>query len=249
MVHLANNGLSHSTIRTYISAISFVHKMHHSTDPTSAFIVAKTLQGIKNISAPPPDQRLPITINILHQLLQALPFALPDNHNHILWRSIFLLAYHACLRAGELTQSKNLDNVLQLHQISVTPLQLTIQFTAYKHSQGRTPTITIHAQSPNTPCPVTSIRQYLSIRGQHPGQLFLNPNFSPVTIQQFSSVLQTAATMSALPAHRYGTHSFRIGKATQMASDGHTDQAIQRAGRWKSSAYSKYIRPDNITPP
>ena len=223
IVHLANTGLSLSTIRTYLSAIAFVHKMRNHPDPTTAFIITKTLQGIKNTSAMTPDKRLPITKPILHQLLQSLTYAVTTNYDQTLWRSIFLLAYHACLRAGELTLSKNPSNVLQLSQVSIAQDHITIQFTSYKHSNGRTPLITIQSQPPGQPCPVDSLRRYLTVRRKNPGHLFINQDASPVTIQQFSAVLHTTASLSSLPPNQYSTHSFRIGKATQMASDGHTE--------------------------
>ena len=256
LIHLANTGISHATIRTYLSAISFVHKLQGSPDPSAAFIVTKTLQGIKNTqqaSTSHPryksSQRLPITKSILDQLLLALPYATPTHQEYILWRAIFLLAYHACLRAGELTLSTNPANVITLAQINITAHHIKIQFNHYKHSQGQTPLITLGAQPQSLSCPVKAIQQYLNIRGSTPGQFFLNSDSTVVTIKQFSSILRNAAILASISPDRYTTHSFRIGRATQMAVDGHPDQLIRRAGRWKSSAYHLYLRPENVTLP
>ena len=249
LVHLSNSKISHSTIRTYLSAISFVHKLHNTTDPTAAFIISKTLQGIKNTTQPQTDQRLPITKDILDKLLHALPYATSTHSDHILWHAIFLLAYHACLRAGELTLSKNPANVISFSQVSTTTDTIQIQFLHYKHSRGHTPMLSVRAQPLISFCPVHALQQYLSIRGSQPGQLFVNPDKSPVTISQFSTILRSTAILSSIPPMRFTTHSFRIGKATQMAKDGHPDQLIRRAGRWKSSAYNHYLRPDNVTLP
>jgi hypothetical protein len=52
----------------------------------------------------------------------------------------------------------------------------------------------------------------------------------------------SAAGQSAR-ATNYTLHSGRIGGATALAAAGVADSAIMAAGRWKSDAYSRYIRP------
>ena len=47
------------------------------------------------------------------------------------------------------------------------------------------------------------------------------------------------------PAH-FNTHSFRIGKASDMAKAGASKTQIALAGRWRSNAYLKYIKPKYI---
>ena len=44
------------------------------------------------------------------------------------------------------------------------------------------------------------------------------------------------------PAALFGTHSLRIGGATQMALSGYSAAQIQAAGRWSSDCYLVYIR-------
>jgi hypothetical protein len=52
----------------------------------------------------------------------------------------------------------------------------------------------------------------------------------------------SAAGQSAR-ASNYTLHSGRIGGATALAAAGVADSAIMAAGRWKSDAYLRYIRP------
>jgi hypothetical protein len=42
---------------------------------------------------------------------------------------------------------------------------------------------------------------------------------------------------------RYALHSGRIGAATKLAAEGHSDSAVMAAGRWKSTSFMAYIRP------
>ena len=44
-------------------------------------------------------------------------------------------------------------------------------------------------------------------------------------------------------------HSFRIGAATFAATQGYTAQQIQAMGRWKSSAFQRYVRVSSIQLP
>ena len=53
-----------STIRTYISGLSFWYKVQGREDVTKAFIVTKLLEGAKR-GAGTQDNRVPITLNIL----------------------------------------------------------------------------------------------------------------------------------------------------------------------------------------
>jgi integrase len=242
-------GLAYSTMRTYTSAIAFTHKIAGQDDPTDTFLVAKALQGIRNQQ--PGSTRmplLPLTKEILHECVDALPYAAPNPYDATLWKALFLLSFHACLRAGEVTLSNTGKNILQRHQVTLTNRAITIQFLAYKHSRGKTPALTIEAT--NSPhCPFVALHNYLQKRPAIPGNLFLHQNGTIVTRQQFANILTSSLTMSGQPAHRFNTHSFRAGRATQLAADNHSDSTIRSAGRWTSTAFQHYVRPTTVVLP
>ena len=60
------------------------------------------LCGARRLSASP-DMRLPITLPVLKQLLDALPFVTYSFDQQQLFSAMFLLAFHAFLRIGEIT--------------------------------------------------------------------------------------------------------------------------------------------------
>ena len=67
-------------------------------------------------------------------------------------------------------------------------------------------------------------------------------NGSPLTRSQFTGVLAKAIRCLGLPTQVYTSHSFRIGRASDLASKGLSNETIKQLGRWKSDAVERYIR-------
>ncbi|KAM4019375.1 uncharacterized protein ACNLHF_000079 [Anomaloglossus baeobatrachus] len=67
---------------------------------------------------------------------------------------------------------------------------------------------------------------------------------SPLTKYQFQAMFKQCLAKAGENPKEYGTHSFRIGAATEAARAGVTEAEVQRMGRWKSACFARYIRPD-----
>jgi len=87
-------------------------------------------------------------------------------------------------------------------------------------------------------CPVIN---YLNARPNVQGALFCHLNHKYLTRYQVVSVLKNAKFLKLNPKD-FNTHSFRIGAATSFSVLGKSDDEIKKLGRWKSSAFSNYIR-------
>ena len=74
--------------------------------------------------------------------------------------------------------------------------------------------------------------------------LFILPNGLPMTAQWFKEYLAFVISKCGLSPTHYTGHSFRIGAATTTAKLGLPINSIKLLGRWSSSAYESYIRPD-----
>ena len=59
-----------STVNTYVSALSYSHKLSGFPDPSKAFVVVQILKGYGKLGTRL-DSRLPITVSILHKLIQS----------------------------------------------------------------------------------------------------------------------------------------------------------------------------------
>lgn len=227
-----------TTITSTISAISFAHNLASMPDPASSFIIRKLLQGARKLGDNQ-DSRLPITMAMLHNVIQASEILISNLFHRCCFQAMCALAFHALLRVGEMTSS---PNNLHLRHIHIMASSLHINFEKFKHSKGKTSQHNIQAESGSLACPVTCLRRYLLVRGQKEGPLFLRVDGTAVTRREFQADLRRHLAHWGYPVQRYNTHSFRIGAATHMAQKGASDAQIRQAGRWASNAFTAYTR-------
>lgn len=243
MAFCFQKGYASSTITSAISALAYIHKIHTLNDPTATFVVRKLLHGAAKLR-PSFDQRAPVTKSILHNLVRSAPYISVCYYNKVMIAAMYLLAFHAFLRIGEIavTSATQSTRVLQFNQLSLTADKCTIVFHSYKLYQGPPVSLVISAHTDSSFCPVKAIRSYLAVRQNSPGPLFVFPGGTPVAKAFFGEQLKKSLAWAGLPSLCYKGHSFRIGAATTASMQGISDAEIQRMGRWKSQAFKKYIR-------
>lgn len=246
---LSLEGKAPSTISSYLAGVAFNHKINGWDDPLKAFVIQKLLEGSRRLNRRT-DSRAPLTLAILRELIPVLERVCRNSYEACLFRSAFLLAFFAFLRVGEFTAKSRSDNchkVIALSDISfVDPgnsrVQLTLRYS--KTDQlGRASIIDICSGSEGAVCPVSALKSFILMRPRVEGPLFLHLDRTPLTRYQVQSVLSKALVASGRSALRFRTHSFRIGAATTAAVCGIGSDEIKRLGRWRSSAFQLYIRP------
>ena len=232
-----------SSILTYVSAISFIHKVGNWPDPANSFIVQKMILGIQKERGKP-DCRKPILPSFLKKLVFSVNSVVSSNFTRNLFKATFLLAFHAFLRVGEITMSASgSDNLLKYSDMKLKTKTIELQFRNYKHSHGQHPRLMIiNSQRDRSLCPVKAIREYVKYRGQEDGPLFVTDAGKPLSRAHFSAVFKSCLNMLHVDVSEYNTHSFRIGAASWAAIKGMSDSQIREMGRWRSDAYRKYIR-------
>jgi hypothetical protein len=241
--HLSHLGYKGSTARTYVSALSFWSQDLGGSKLSKNFHIMQLLNGMDRCTARP-DTRLPITRPLLHRLLNVIPEVVPESKVY-LFQSMFLLAFFAFLRVGEMAVSGSGQNptarVLQRADVSFGEKGLQVTIVHFKHNLSQRP-FTITVKRRRRHCPVTAMGRYLAIRGDTEGPLFQYEG-RPVRAWAFSRVLEKACQGVGLDSTRYKAHSFRIGAACTAMQAGATDAQIRFLGRWKSNAFLAYIRP------
>ena len=205
------------------------------------FLIRKIVSGAAK-RQPQCDLRAPITLSILVRLESALPKVCSSVYEADMFLAMFRLMFHGFLRVGEVTQS---PNNIQCHQLDMLPQELHLTFTHFKHYAG--PPIVIVIKTRSAACPVAALSSYLKIRGSQQGPLFAYPNLIPVTVNAFHRIFKATLDMCQLSSSIYKPHSFRIGAATLAFQNGASGEVIQRMGRWKSDAFQKYIRVNQLS--
>lgn len=241
-----------STISTYLSAVSYVHKLLGLTDNTHSFLVNKLVTGSYRLSKTY-DNRLPLTVPIINNLIDVIPQVLSTNYEQLLFKAIFLFAFSAFARIGELvlTTTQPNENILLVDDVKFSITNKTAQevivcFRNFKHNvKGQSKTISFsHGRTQISP--VKTLVSYLCIRPKGQGPLFCMTNGKPIHRIYFDKILHKCLNKCNLDGSRYKGHSFRIGAATDAAERGLSDAQIRNLGRWKSNAFQKYIRSQSM---
>ena len=248
--YLSLNNFAPSTVSTYISGLSYHHKLRGLLDPTKLFLVQKTLEGLRRKVGKVQDVRSPITFEILNKIILALPHVCSSSYESQLFAASFTLAFFAFLRVSEFTipNTNNVsDSALFRSDISMDTSSLNVRIRKSKTDQlGLSTTISIQKSSNKSICPITNMSRYLSQRPTTKSPfLFVHFNGQPLTTYQFKAVLKKALKFCDIKGH-FRSHSFRIGAASEAYKLGFSDDIIQKWGRWKSQSYRTYIRLPNL---
>jgi hypothetical protein len=104
--------------------------------------------------------------------------------------------------------------------------------------------VTLHlGKTGDTLCPVTALLAYLVKRPNIQGPLFILKSGNPLSRDTLVSAVRQALKPSMDDTSLFNGHSFRIGAATAAAQAGIPDSSIMQLGRWRSSVFTRYIRP------
>lgn len=242
--YLSLKKCSYATARSYLSSISFQCKVQNLVDETKNFLVLKVLEGMRRIGRSA-DARLPITLELLKQLVETLPGICHDTYETKLFRAAYLLAFFGFLRIGEfaLSTGNGVHSILQVTdvQFQANYSKLLVLIKSSKTDQDRKGVSLVIDRIEGILCPVAGLIDYLAVRPKIKGPLFIHLGKNPLTRYQFSAILEKALHVLGVEGH-YRAHSFRIGAATLAFEAGCTQDLIMEAGRWKSRAYRTYIR-------
>ena len=239
--YLNIKGLAASSITTYVAAIGYVHKVKSLPDPTSNYLVQKSLSSITKIM-PARDSRLPITQFILFRLIQSVDSVIGNQYNRVLIKTMFAVAFYGLFRVGELTIQNSGNISLMYDHLKLYRDRAVISITNYKNNKNNQPfEIVLHPQN-HLACPFRLLIEFINSRGNTSGPLFCFADGKPVSRNYFNTQLKNCLLFIGLDPSHYKSHSFRIGGASFLYSLGLSDVQIKLMGRWNSDAFLLYIR-------
>ena len=242
--------LKAASIRRMLAGIQF-HARCNNPDYPSLFSNPAIRLLLKVFNKPTPqvsDKRLPITPETMQMLISALRKGLFTPFINTLLEGVFLNAFYDFMRPGEFTsntQSFNPTRGLTLSKIRFSPHFFTI-FLKHSKTDSSEAGVFIKTCRLNTCfCPYSSMTRYLKIcLPTLDSPLFILPNGLPMTALWFREYLAFVISKCGLSPTHYTGHSFRIGAATTTAKLGLPINSIKLLGRWSSSAYESYMRPN-----
>ena len=158
---------------------------------------------------------------------------------------LFVMMYEAALRVSEVAQTPKAKHTIHLKHLSLKKNHFLLRFPSFKHKSKPDTTLKLMANSSPT-CPMRLLKRYLQMRGSKEGPLFLWKNGMPLTRKYIFKMISAALKFAGRNSSHYNTHSFRIGKASDMANEGASPIKIALVGRWHSSAYKNYTKPKFI---
>ena len=167
--YLSSRKFASSTISTYVSALSYVHKLANFPEPTKQFLVQKILAAHSKLNSSP-DVRLPITRSVLQRLVLALNHTNSSAYQRLLYQTMFVVAFYGFFRVGELTaKGANLKPLVKIQDLHFQfkdncVTAATIVITDFKHNSDRRPfAIILHCASGAEFCPVNYLQRYCAM--------------------------------------------------------------------------------------
>ncbi len=248
---LAQSSHSYGTIRVYISGLRFMQLAKGFPDPSlqTWTYLDQVLKGIRrSLPASVRSPRLPITPHILRVLFSVWSQPPVSTDKTMLWAAC-CVGFFWFLRSGEFTCSPSAalsGSALMSTDVAVDshshPTVVSVHLRHSKTDIFGAGTWVHMGHVDGHICPVKALLGYLAIRGMSPGPLFLFVDGSPLSRTRLVEAVRVALSSRGFAAHGFNGHSFRIGAATTAAACGVPDSLIQTLGRWRSSAFTTYIR-------
>jgi site-specific recombinase XerD len=249
VAYLHNKKVKAATIRSAVSAISFNYEAKFLPSPTDSFAVKKLLLAYGKTDAPQ-IIRNPILQSVLLKVMRAVPQVAKDKYERIMLLSLFSFMYAALLRVCEISYSNKSNHNLKKTQVLLEEYNnhkvIRVSMNSCKFSKGPIAPMMI---SHNTLCPaispVSAYESYLSVSSSSKFA-FSTKEGRPLTPSYVRKTLRAILVHINHKSTDFNTHSFRIGRATDMYTAGFSDIQIAKAGRWNSKAFLKYIKPQLI---
>ena len=239
MANQFRKGKAPATITSMLSAISYNHKILGFSSPVDSFPVKTALKGLRRSRVP--DSRKPITLNLLMDLVRASKVVL-DSTEWQCFSTVCCVLFFGFFRISELLgEERRQVKPMRRSQAVRDGRSYRLLLTRSKTSD-QPATVKLSAQNSKAICPVRALDTYLQQVPGKRGVLFRDGHSTPLTPQRFRRQLAVVLQSLGRPPAQYPPHSFRIGAATHAAELGLSDAEIRHLGRWRSSAFLRYVR-------
>ena len=161
--------------------------------------------------------------------------------------ALILTVFHGLVGEGTSRASSNGAIILQISDCEFEFCKKKATSTSITYWSSNTIPRVSHSPLPYNLKTIAYSVQSLQLfttsnRGNKDGLLFCLTDGQPVPRYHVSDILWRAISFIGLDNRHFKCHSLRIGTATGLIAQGVPDEQVQRIGRWKSSAFKRYIQ-------
>ena len=254
--YLIDNGKQLASIKTYVSAIKKLLVMDGYQWKYDEVLLNSLTKACRLINDRV-KSRLPIQCGFLEMILFEVERYFNTSAQYYLeclYQAIFIISYYGLMRIGEVTESPHVVRAKNVHLAVNKDKILLVLYTSKTHGLGQRPQkikITSNKKGKSGKyahrhfCPFNVLRTYLQLRGDYEDeqeQFFVFRDKQPVRPIQANNILKLMVKNLGLDNKLYSTHSFRIGRTSDLIKFGYSLDEVQRLGRWRSNAVLHYIR-------
>ena len=243
VTHLYQDGLAHTSIKSYLLAVRNMQISKGLPDPFASPLPqvirgVKVCRGLQDHNIP--RWKLPITPSIVRQL-KSLWKPHATQYKFIMLWAVCCTCFFGFFRSGEITTSTSHYDPsihLSIQDIALDshhhPSLVQFNLKSSKTDPFRKGVQVVIGCMGDDLCPVTAILACQAARGGSEGPLFYTGDKQPLTRRQFVNEVKTSLKSIGLDPSKYASHSFRAGAAITAAA-GLEDSTIKTLGRWESS--------------
>ena len=241
--------LKPSSITCYLNIIRILHLESGFKNPLeNNFAVSNLKKGISRVKGIPPNQKLPITCQILLQIKAQLCFCLAKD---IVFWAACLTGYYGLLRKKSLlpiSMNNKGDSCILRSDLTVNDCSvftITVRKTKTIQCGERVLSLPFVSCPNSSLCPYQAMMALLLVAPKDPTLPLFSYKFRGEILSwthaSFTYKLKALISKAGLDASLYSGHSFRRGGATLGFEVGLSISEIKSRGDWKSNAVHEYV--------
>lgn len=224
--------LKPTTIKCYLKAIKYWHKINNFIDPTDDGRVKQFYAGIRKTYGEPLKKAKPITLEDLIKIDKFLSDR--DDFNSVRNKALFLIGFFAALRRSELVN-------IRFEHLTFSNKGLQILIPRSKTDQdGNGQVVTLPFM--NSLCPVLALKAWLKKSKIKEGFIWPSVNVNGILGSErniggdmiYYLIKQIAIDCNLEHPEMYSGHSLRRGFATEASKKGVGVESLMKHGRWES---------------
>ncbi|XP_069092659.1 integrase/recombinase xerD homolog [Pleurodeles waltl] len=231
---LIEKGQTRVTIAGKLAALGFMGKLLWGYLPSAGELGQKILNGWARELGVTGRVRHPISVALLKLLFPVLGDVCHDARKAMLFLTFMSWLFFGAFRVSELLGLPGHSGILW-SEVQPGEEGVVVVIRKSKTDQkGVGATVLLRRYPARSICPGLLERRLRMEKGPLDGPVFCHAEGFRVTASQLLGVLRRGLSRLGLDASRFGTHSFRIGVATEAGNKGWGREELKALGRWRS---------------